>query len=88
MSASVQYRVVNPATGETEREFPTATDEQVEQILARASASYPLWRATSKSDRAAIINRVADLYEERRDDLAALITREMGKTTARCARRG
>jgi succinate-semialdehyde dehydrogenase / glutarate-semialdehyde dehydrogenase len=81
MSASVQYRVVNPATGETEREFPTATDEQVEQILARASASYPLWRATSKSDRAAIINRVADLYEERREDLAALITREMGKTT-------
>jgi succinate-semialdehyde dehydrogenase / glutarate-semialdehyde dehydrogenase len=81
MSASVQYKVVNPATGETEREFPTATDEQVEQILARASASYPLWRATSKSDRAAIINRVADLYEERREDLAALITREMGKTT-------
>jgi succinate-semialdehyde dehydrogenase / glutarate-semialdehyde dehydrogenase len=81
MSAPVQYKVVNPATGETEREFPTATDEQVEEVLARASASYPEWRRSSRSDRAAILNRVADLYEERRDDLAALITREMGKTT-------
>jgi succinate-semialdehyde dehydrogenase/glutarate-semialdehyde dehydrogenase len=77
----VQYKVVNPATGETEREFPTATDEQVEQVLARASAAFASWRTTSMSERAAILNRVADYYEERRDDLAALITREMGKTT-------
>jgi succinate-semialdehyde dehydrogenase / glutarate-semialdehyde dehydrogenase len=81
MSAPVQYKVVNPATGETEREFATATDQQVEQVLARVSAAYASWKVTSRKDRAAIINRVADLYEERRDDLAALITREMGKTT-------
>jgi succinate-semialdehyde dehydrogenase/glutarate-semialdehyde dehydrogenase len=82
MSAAVEYKVVNPATGETESEFPTATDKQIEDMLARVSASYLSWRTTSKSERAAIINRVADLYEERRDELAALITREMGKTTA------
>jgi succinate-semialdehyde dehydrogenase / glutarate-semialdehyde dehydrogenase len=82
MSAPVQYKVVNPATGETESEFPTATDEQVQDVLARASTAYASWRKTSKTDRAAMLHRVADLYEERRDALAALITREMGKTTA------
>ena len=32
----MEYKVVNPATGETESEFPIATDEQVEDALARA----------------------------------------------------
>jgi len=82
VSPAVEYKVVNPATGKTESEFPLATDDQVEDTLARASAAYASWRTSAMSDRAAIINRVADLYEERRDSLAALITREMGKTTA------
>jgi succinate-semialdehyde dehydrogenase/glutarate-semialdehyde dehydrogenase len=82
MSTPVQYKVVNPATGETESEFATATDEQIEDVLARASASFASWRRTEKTERAAMLNRVADLYEERRDELAMLITREMGKTTA------
>ncbi|MDB5145937.1 MAG: 6-oxohexanoate dehydrogenase [Mucilaginibacter sp.] len=76
------YRVVNPATGKTESEFPTATDEQVEDVLARAATAYASWRTTSMRDRVALLHRVADLYAERREALAALITREMGKTTA------
>ena len=78
MSPAVEYKVVNPATGQTESEFPLATDDQAEDTLARAAAAYASWRTSAMSDRAAIINRVADLYEERRDSLAALITREMG----------
>jgi succinate-semialdehyde dehydrogenase/glutarate-semialdehyde dehydrogenase len=81
MSATVEYKVVNPTTGEVEKEFPTATDEQIEDVLGRVHAAYTGWRQSSKSERADIINRVADLYEERRDQLAELITREMGKTT-------
>jgi succinate-semialdehyde dehydrogenase / glutarate-semialdehyde dehydrogenase len=81
MDAAVAYRVVNPATGETESEFPTATDEQVESALARAHAAFATWRTTSLAERAAVLHRVADLYEERREPLALLITREMGKTT-------
>jgi succinate-semialdehyde dehydrogenase/glutarate-semialdehyde dehydrogenase len=81
MSAPVEYKVVNPATGETEAEFPTATDEQIEHVLARANAAYASWRTSDKAERAAVLNRVADLYEERREALGSLITREMGKTT-------
>jgi succinate-semialdehyde dehydrogenase / glutarate-semialdehyde dehydrogenase len=81
MSAAVEYKVVNPATGEMESEFPTATDDQIEDILDRANSAYASWRTTPKADRAAMLNRVADLYEEQQDALATLITREMGKTT-------
>jgi succinate-semialdehyde dehydrogenase/glutarate-semialdehyde dehydrogenase len=76
-----EYKVVNPATNETEREFATATDAEVEQVLARSARAYQSWRTTAKDERAKVLLRVAELYAERIDELAALITREMGKPT-------
>jgi succinate-semialdehyde dehydrogenase/glutarate-semialdehyde dehydrogenase len=76
-----EYKVVNPATNETEREFPTASDVQVEQVLERSAQAFKTWRTSSKEERAKVLAQVADLYRERIDELAALITREMGKPT-------
>jgi succinate-semialdehyde dehydrogenase / glutarate-semialdehyde dehydrogenase len=76
-----EFKVVNPATNETEREFATATDAEVEQVLERSARGYRSWRTTPKKERAEVLLRVADLYRERIDELAALITREMGKPT-------
>jgi len=76
-----EFKVVNPATNETEREFATATDAEVEQVLERSARGYQSWRTTAKDERAKVLLRVAGLYKERIDDLAALITREMGKPT-------
>ena len=76
-----EYKVVNPATNQTEREFATATDAEVQQVLERSARAFQSWRATAKDERAKILLRVAELYKERIDDLAALITREMGKPT-------
>lgn len=76
------YKVVNPATGVTESEFESATDAEVSSAIERSDAAYSSWSRTPIKDRAAIVNRVADLYLERKVELAALITREMGKTTA------
>ena len=73
------YQVVNPATGEVEKEFETATDAEVQDVLARSHAAYAEWRTTSKAERPQVLLRVADLYDERRDELAAIIAREMGK---------
>lgn len=73
------YQVVNPATNVVEKEFPTATDADVQDILSRSDAAYRSWRTTSLAERSAILQRVAQLYSERAEDLAALITREMGK---------
>ncbi len=80
-SAVSEFKVVNPATNETEREFATATDAEVEQVLERSARAYQSWRTTAKDERAKVLLRVAGLYKERIDDLAALITREMGKPT-------
>ena len=74
------YAVVNPATGKVEREYPTATDSDIEQALAAAEKAYREWSKNSTvAQRAALIKRVADLHTERREQLADIINREMGK---------
>jgi len=75
------YKVTNPATGKVEKEFPTATDEELIGVLERSQAAYDAWRATSREQRAKILLAVSELYKERLDDLASIITREMGKPT-------
>ncbi len=77
-----EYRVVNPATGEVGREFATATDAEIETLLDRSRAAYGALGRTTLAERAAVLHAVADLYVERSAELADLITREMGKTTA------
>jgi succinate-semialdehyde dehydrogenase/glutarate-semialdehyde dehydrogenase len=73
------YAVVNPATGKTLATYPTITDEALEAAIAGADAAYRSWRDQPVAERAARIRKVAELHRERRDDLAAIIVREMGK---------
>ena len=75
------YAVVNPATGDVVREYPTATDKQITEALASAQQAYRGWSKTSTvAQRAALIRKVAALHSERREALAEIINREMGKT--------
>jgi succinate-semialdehyde dehydrogenase/glutarate-semialdehyde dehydrogenase len=76
------YAVVNPATGETLATYPTDTDAEVQAAIAAADTAYRSWRDVPVAERAAAIRRVAQLHRERRDDLAAIIVREMGKPLA------
>jgi succinate-semialdehyde dehydrogenase / glutarate-semialdehyde dehydrogenase len=74
------YAVVNPATGETIKEYPTITDDELRGAIERADDAYRTWTpSTTPAERAAIIRKVADLHSERREELAAIIVREMGK---------
>ena len=74
------YAVVNPATGDVVQEYPTATDKQIEEALASAHKAYREWSKTSTvAQRAALIRKVAALHTERRQELAEIINREMGK---------
>ncbi len=76
----MSYAVVNPATGETIKTFPTITDAELDAAIADADAAYRGWaRTASVQERAALIGRVADLHVERRQELAEIIVREMGK---------
>ncbi len=78
----MKYQVVNPSTGQVEQDYPTATDAEIGEILDRAGRGYPAWRRTAMTERADILRRVAQLYQDRSAELGAIITREMGKTTA------
>src|SRR6187200_2386811 len=74
------YAVVDPATGDVVQEYPTATDEQMEQALSAAAKAHREWGRTSTvAERAALIKQVARLHTERREELAKIIQREMGK---------
>jgi succinate-semialdehyde dehydrogenase/glutarate-semialdehyde dehydrogenase len=74
------YAVVDPATGETIRTYPTITDERLDAAIGRADAAHDGWsRDTTVEERAALIARVGELHLERRQELAEIIKREMGK---------
>ena len=75
-----KYRVQHPATGEIVETFETATDAQIEQQLSSADAVYRVWRERSVQERAAVVKRAAEIFEERKEELARIIALEMGKS--------
>ena len=82
MTTTPIFQVTDPATGTVTETFPFATDAEVEQALAGATDAFEEWRKRPIAERAAIVKRVAELFTERSADLAALITKEMGKRPA------
>lgn len=74
------YAVVDPATGETLKTYPTISDQELDEAIGRAYAAHPAWgRDTPLADRATAIRKVGELHVERRQELAEIIVREMGK---------
>src|SRR5215475_12581340 len=74
------FAVVDPATGETLKEYPTITDDELQNAISRADRAHREWsRAATVAERASLVRRVAELYSERRKDLAEIIVAEMGK---------
>jgi succinate-semialdehyde dehydrogenase / glutarate-semialdehyde dehydrogenase len=73
------YTTTPPTTGTTDREFPTLDGVGVEDVLRRSDAAFPGWRSTPVRERAALLAKTADAYEERKEELGRLIAIEMGK---------
>jgi len=74
------YAVVNPATGETVKEYEEISDEELRAAIDRADKASKSWgSSTTVADRAALVRRVGELHSERREELAGIIVREMGK---------
>src|SRR3954470_23009531 len=74
------YAVVNPATGETVKEYPEISDEELRAAISRADEASRAWPSTTDvSERAALVRRVAELHSQRRRQLAEIIVREIGK---------
>ena len=73
------YQVVNPATGKVVETFKHATDREIESALAAVHAAYGAWRDVPIAERAKTVTRIGELFVERRAELAAIATEEMGK---------
>ncbi len=74
------YAVVNPATNETVREYPEISDADLKAAIGEADAAAHTWGTGSTVvERAELIRAVGRLHLERRQTLAEIIVREMGK---------
>jgi succinate-semialdehyde dehydrogenase / glutarate-semialdehyde dehydrogenase len=74
------YAVVDPATGEKVKEYPTISDDDLRAAIGRADVVHRRWSASSTvAERADLVRRVGELHVERRQELAEIIVREMGK---------
>jgi succinate-semialdehyde dehydrogenase/glutarate-semialdehyde dehydrogenase len=70
---------VNPFNNEIVATFAVMTDEQVDARIGLADTAFQSWRKTPKSERGALLHRVAHLLRVRGPQLEALATLEMGK---------
>lgn len=70
----------NPATEEIIAEYPEHSAAQIEEILQKADGAFRQWRRVSIAERGSLLKRVAAGFRRKRDDLAKLMTAEVGKT--------
>ncbi|MDT4963329.1 MAG: succinate-semialdehyde dehydrogenase / glutarate-semialdehyde dehydrogenase [Pseudonocardiales bacterium] len=73
---------INPATGETLKTFDPLSEAEIDDRLDRASQAFASYRRTSLSDRVGWLRAAADVLDADTDQVAALMTTEMGKTLA------
>jgi len=77
---TIDYAVTNPATGEQLKVYPTITDDELEKAVALAHSTHQSWlRSSTVEERAKLVRRVGELHGERREQLADITVREMGK---------
>ena len=73
------YQSINPYTGEKFASYDNPTDKQIEEALSLAHALYKKWRHEDPAGRAKQLAKIADNLRAHEDELATLMTKEMGK---------
>lgn len=81
-SASERLDDVNPATGSLVAHVPLSGADDVDAAVSAARAAFPAWRATSPIVRARAVMRLRESLAEHHEELAHLVTEDMGKTFA------
>ncbi len=84
-SGGATLAVEDPSTEETLCEVADGTVDDAKAALSAAHETFPAWRETAPRERADILHRAYDLITARTDELALLMTLEMGKPVAESA---
>jgi succinate-semialdehyde dehydrogenase/glutarate-semialdehyde dehydrogenase len=75
-----RIQTIDPATGSPGRSYDEHTINEAHEVAAAARKAFLAWRRTSFADRSAIIRKAGAILRARKDELARLMTEEMGKT--------
>ncbi|MDN6400481.1 MAG: aldehyde dehydrogenase family protein, partial [Brachybacterium sp.] len=70
---------IDPTTGRIVREVPAATPAEITEIIDRSQTAYATWKDTTLAERAEVLRRVGTYLREHTEELAPLMTEEMGK---------
>ncbi|MEE4888941.1 aldehyde dehydrogenase family protein [Pseudomonas alliivorans] len=79
ISSNTHAISTNPATGEQIGHYPFASDAELENSLARAAASFSVWKRTAIDERARLIIALGKTLREDANAIAQMISQEMGK---------
>lgn len=71
MTTSAAYQSINPATGELIASYPGISDRDVDPIVKKSRETSAFWRRLSMADRASRVAKLADLFEQNVEELAA-----------------
>lgn len=82
MTTSIAYHTLNPVTGELLKEYPNLPDEDVETVINTSQEAFAMWSALSIVERVEKVGRLAELFEQNINELAPILTKEMGKPLA------
>ncbi|MDT5004589.1 MAG: malonate-semialdehyde dehydrogenase (acetylating) / methylmalonate-semialdehyde dehydrogenase [Mycobacterium sp.] len=81
-SSTATAPVTNPATGEVTGQVALASVEDARAVIDAAAAAFPAWRDTSLAKRTQILFAFRELLNERKGELAEIITSEHGKVVS------
>ncbi len=79
-SSERKAAIYNPATGQQIAEVTLSSAEEARDVIKKAADAFPAWSQTSPLKRARVLFRFKELIEKNMDELAALISKEHGKT--------
>ena len=77
-----EYITIDPATGDRLAQYPEISDAALDDLIGASTAAYRSWRTTPLEQRRAVLTRAAEIHREQADELAKLLTLEMGKPIA------
>ncbi len=77
-TGSETMEVINPATEEVMGHISMGTEEDLDRAVKAARDAFPSFSQTSKEYRVELLEKIADEYEKRKDELIEVMTEELG----------
>ncbi|MBT8319345.1 MAG: aldehyde dehydrogenase family protein, partial [Gramella sp.] len=79
MSEEKKLTTTNPVNGKTIENYKMMSDQEMEKAIKDCHHAFMKWKSRSAEDRAAVIKNIGKKLAEHKDELAKLMTNEMGK---------